>query len=48
MNIETYLKMKKNKKGEYGINRPQNMSEEEKKKAKTMSKKLSWGKKILI
>ena len=30
--------MKKNKKGEYGINRPQNMSEEEKKKAKTMSK----------
>ena len=40
MNIETYLKKKKK---EYGKNRCRNMSEDEKKKIKRISKKLLGG-----
>ena len=38
MNIETYLKKKKNKKREYGKNRYLNMSEEKKKRLKEYQK----------
>ena len=41
INIETYLKKKKDKKREEGKNRYHNMSEEKKAKTKRISKKLS-------
>ena len=43
INIETYLKKKKNKKREYGRNRYRKISEEKKQRLKEYQKKLSRG-----